>query len=98
MQANLLGNTPFGVCIEQEPHIREMIDAYMGSKFKTVLELLERYSVSGVLLEPGDCSPHSCVRKDSSLPRYPPFSTRPEAYCTDSGPCTFVVFPTFPFN
>lgn len=45
IQANLLGNAPFGFCIEQEPHIRDMIDAYMSSKFKTVLELLERYSV-----------------------------------------------------
>ena len=46
IRTSLLENSTFGVYIEQEPHIREMIDAYMSSKFKTVLELLERYSVN----------------------------------------------------
>ncbi|TCD63420.1 hypothetical protein EIP91_005419 [Steccherinum ochraceum] len=44
IQAQLLDNDNFGVYIEQEPYIRELIDAYMGSRFKTVLEVLERYS------------------------------------------------------
>ncbi|KAF8513194.1 26S proteasome subunit RPN7-domain-containing protein [Gautieria morchelliformis] len=44
IRASLLENATFGVYIEQEPYVREMIDAYMNSKFKTVLELLERYS------------------------------------------------------
>lgn len=35
----------FGVYIEQEPYIRDLLDAYMSSKFKTVLELLEKFSV-----------------------------------------------------
>jgi hypothetical protein len=46
IRASVLENATFGVYIEQEPYVREMIDAYMSSKFKTVLELLERYSVS----------------------------------------------------
>jgi len=34
----------FAYYLEQEPYIREILDAYMSSKFKTVLDLLERYS------------------------------------------------------
>ncbi|KAH8101716.1 PCI-domain-containing protein [Cristinia sonorae] len=44
IQAQLLENDNFGVYIEQEPYVRELIDAYMSSRFKTVLEILERYS------------------------------------------------------
>lgn len=43
--AELLENDHFGVYIEQEPYVRELIDAYMGSRFKTVLEILDRFSV-----------------------------------------------------
>jgi COP9 signalosome complex subunit 1 len=42
----VLENSIFGVYIEQEPYVRELIEAYMGSNFKSVLELLSRYSVS----------------------------------------------------
>jgi COP9 signalosome complex subunit 1 len=34
----------FAYYLEQEPYIREILDAYMSSKFKTVLDLIERYS------------------------------------------------------
>ncbi|KAG6906595.1 hypothetical protein DXG01_012998 [Tephrocybe rancida] len=44
LRTQLLGNPVFGVFIEQEPYIRELIEAYMSSDFKTVLELLNRYS------------------------------------------------------
>ncbi|KAG6816086.1 hypothetical protein H0H87_008748 [Tephrocybe sp. NHM501043] len=44
LRTNLLDNPVFGVFIEQEPYIRELIEAYMSSDFKTVLELLNRYS------------------------------------------------------
>ncbi|KAG6895799.1 hypothetical protein C0992_012463 [Termitomyces sp. T32_za158] len=44
LRSQLLGNAVFSVYIEQEPYIRELIEAYMGSNFKTVLELLNRYS------------------------------------------------------
>ncbi|KAF9469456.1 G protein pathway suppressor 1 [Collybia nuda] len=44
LKAQLLENSIFGVYIEQEPYVRELIEAYMGSNFKTVLELLSRYS------------------------------------------------------
>ncbi|KAI0088210.1 G protein pathway suppressor 1 [Irpex rosettiformis] len=44
IKAQLLDNPTFAVYIEQEPYIRELIEAYMASKFKTVLEILDRYS------------------------------------------------------
>ncbi|PFH47607.1 hypothetical protein AMATHDRAFT_67484 [Amanita thiersii Skay4041] len=34
----------FGDYLEQEPYVRELLTAYMNSNFKTVLELLFRYS------------------------------------------------------
>jgi len=37
-------NDNFNIYLEQEPYVRELVDAYMSSRFKTVLELLERYS------------------------------------------------------
>ncbi|TDL27911.1 hypothetical protein BD410DRAFT_894056 [Rickenella mellea] len=43
IKAQLLENETFGVYLEQEPYIRELVEAYLSSKFKTVLELLERY-------------------------------------------------------
>jgi COP9 signalosome complex subunit 1 len=41
----VLENNDFGVYIEQEPYVRELLDAYMASKFKAVLALLDKYSV-----------------------------------------------------
>lgn len=52
IKAQVLENSVFGVYIEQEPYIRELIEAYMGSNFKSVLELLSRYSVRIPLLAP----------------------------------------------
>ena len=43
----ILESDGFGVYLEQEPYVRELVDAYMGSRFKSVLQMLERYSVSG---------------------------------------------------
>ncbi|KAF8064961.1 26S proteasome subunit RPN7-domain-containing protein [Lyophyllum atratum] len=44
LRTQLLGNPVFGVYLEQEPYIRELIEAYMSSDFKTVLDILARYS------------------------------------------------------
>ncbi|KAF8179896.1 26S proteasome subunit RPN7-domain-containing protein, partial [Pholiota molesta] len=44
IKAKILENSVFGAYVEQEPYIRELIEAYMNSNFKTVLELLSRYS------------------------------------------------------
>jgi COP9 signalosome complex subunit 1 len=50
VKARVLDNNDFGVYIEQEPYVRELIDAYMTSKFKVVLELLEKFSVRPVCM------------------------------------------------
>ena len=45
IKSKILENSIFGSYIEQEPYMRELIEAYMNSNFKVVLELLSRYSV-----------------------------------------------------
>ncbi|KAJ7201080.1 G protein pathway suppressor 1 [Mycena pura] len=44
LKTQILENATFGVYVEQEPYVRELVEAYLGSNFKTVLELLNRYS------------------------------------------------------
>ncbi|KAJ7028669.1 26S proteasome subunit RPN7-domain-containing protein [Mycena alexandri] len=44
LKTEILENSTFGVYIEQEPYVRELVEAYLSSNFKTVLELLNRYS------------------------------------------------------
>jgi len=45
IKGRILENSVFGSYIEQEPYVRELIEAYMNSNFKTVLDLLNKYSV-----------------------------------------------------
>lgn len=45
IKAQILQNSVFGVYIEQEPYVRELIEAHMSSNFKGVLGLLSRYYV-----------------------------------------------------
>ncbi|KAN0094428.1 26S proteasome subunit RPN7 domain containing protein [Tylopilus felleus] len=44
IKAQLLQNPIFSAYIEQEPYVRDVIQAYMSSDFKTTLEILSRYS------------------------------------------------------
>ncbi|KAI9567610.1 G protein pathway suppressor 1 [Boletus coccyginus] len=44
IKAQLLQNPVFSAYIEQEPYIRDVIQAYMSSDFRTTLEILARYS------------------------------------------------------
>ncbi|KAI0922627.1 hypothetical protein AcV5_009551 [Taiwanofungus camphoratus] len=44
IRAQVLENDTFGVYIEQEPYIRELIESYMNNRFKRVLEILDQYS------------------------------------------------------
>ncbi|KAF5373404.1 hypothetical protein D9615_009517 [Tricholomella constricta] len=44
LRTQLVNNTMFGVYLEQEPYIRELIEAYMASDFKKVLDILSRHS------------------------------------------------------
>ncbi|KAI0074359.1 PCI-domain-containing protein [Panus rudis PR-1116 ss-1] len=44
IQNMLQNNDNFGVYIEQETYVRDLLEAYVGNRFKTVLDILERYS------------------------------------------------------
>ncbi|KAJ7507157.1 26S proteasome subunit RPN7-domain-containing protein [Mycena galericulata] len=44
LKTQILENSTFGVYVEQEPYVRELVESYLSSNFKTVLELLNRYS------------------------------------------------------
>jgi hypothetical protein len=46
VKATLVDNEPFGYILEQEPYVREILDAYMNSKFQVMLALLNKHSVS----------------------------------------------------
>jgi COP9 signalosome complex subunit 1 len=46
IKSQITQNSTFGVYIEQEPYVRDLVEAYMSSNFKTALELLSQYSVS----------------------------------------------------
>lgn len=45
-KAQVQESSTFSLYTEQEPYVRELIDAYLGSNFKTVLDVLARYRVS----------------------------------------------------
>lgn len=49
IKSQLLRNPVFSAYIEQEPYVRDVIQAYMSSDFKTTLEILSRYSVRSLL-------------------------------------------------
>lgn len=69
IKSHILDNDNFGVYLEQEPYVRELVEAYMASKFKTVLEILERNSVSPFTsLQSSDTANRKCMyRRDTSL-------------------------------
>ncbi|KAL0066287.1 hypothetical protein AAF712_006718 [Marasmius tenuissimus] len=48
-KAQVIENLPFSAFIEQEPYIREIVESYMSSNFKGVLELLSKHNTRHVL-------------------------------------------------
>ncbi|KAF8665046.1 hypothetical protein AX16_000658 [Volvariella volvacea WC 439] len=44
LKAQILENDAFGVYLEHEPYVRDLISSYMACNFKAVLELLTKYS------------------------------------------------------
>ncbi|PPQ85556.1 hypothetical protein CVT25_006726 [Psilocybe cyanescens] len=71
-------NSIFGAYIEQEPYIRELIEAYMNSNFKTVLELLSRYSTrhaADIHLSPHVNDLVSAIRNSAVVLYFQPFAT-----------------------
>jgi len=76
IKSQLLENTVFGLYIEQEPYIRELLEAYISSNFKTVLELLSKYSVCRCSLPvPYIFGPHTQTNLDPPLYWCAPIST-----------------------
>ncbi|EIW74550.1 G protein pathway suppressor 1 [Coniophora puteana RWD-64-598 SS2] len=49
IKVQLLENSVFSVYIEQEPYVRDLVHAYMTNDFKSVLEILSRYSTRHAL-------------------------------------------------
>jgi COP9 signalosome complex subunit 1 len=49
IKSALLESENFSYYLEQEPYMREIIDAYMASKFRIVLQLLDRHSARHLL-------------------------------------------------
>jgi hypothetical protein len=81
IKAQILENDAFGIYLEHEPYVRELIDAYLGSQFKTVLELLEKFSVRSLLLPKksgGLTFPSHHV--DPALRRHPLLLARPRRH------------------
>lgn len=78
IRTEVLDNDTFGVYIEQEPYIRELLESYMGNRFKTVLELLERYSTRHYIdmhLYPHVMNLTNLVRSRALVLYFQPFAT-----------------------
>ena len=75
IKGRLLENATFSLYIEQEPYIRELVQAYLNSNFKVVLELLSRYSVCFLLLFDRTVSVLINFETDTTLRRHPPCTT-----------------------
>ena len=45
IKKQIIENQAFGAYIEHEPYVRELMEAYLASNFKTVFEIVSRYSV-----------------------------------------------------
>ena len=100
----------FGAYVEQEPYVRELIEAYMASKFKVVLEVLGRYSVSvglGSLWVERCAETHAVPPSpelasadhlliEPSRPRHPPRPARLRAHDVDPQLGRQALLPAFP--
>lgn len=78
VKAQLLRNPVFSAYIEQEPYIRDLIQAYMSSDFKTTLEILSKYSVRFPHLL-SRLTHRDIIRIDKTLHRHTP--RRPRERC-----------------
>ncbi|KAH7911481.1 26S proteasome subunit RPN7-domain-containing protein, partial [Hygrophoropsis aurantiaca] len=78
IKAQLLGNPIFSAYIEQEPYVRELIQSYMSSNFKTVLDLLSRYSTrhyADIHLAPHVHDVTNLIRNTAVVLYFQPFAT-----------------------
>jgi COP9 signalosome complex subunit 1 len=78
IKARILENSVFGAYIEQEPYIRELIEAYMASNFKVVLELLNHYSTrhfADIHLSPHVQDLTALIRNSAVVLYFQPFAS-----------------------
>jgi COP9 signalosome complex subunit 1 len=77
-KAQVLENPQFGVYVEQEPHVRELIEAHITSNFKVVLDLLNKYQTRHCLdihLAPHVHDLTSAIRNRAVVLYFQPFSS-----------------------
>ncbi|OCH90469.1 PCI-domain-containing protein [Obba rivulosa] len=78
IRAQLLENETFGVYVEQEPYVRDLLENYMANRFKAVLETLERYSTRHLLdyhLYPHVSALTDLIRSRALVLYFTPFSS-----------------------
>lgn len=76
INAQVVQNETFGDYLEQEPYARELIDAYISSRFRTVLEVLDRYSVR-YSFRPSNCKASLISFQVATFFGYSPQLTHP---------------------
>ncbi|TBU25696.1 PCI-domain-containing protein [Dichomitus squalens] len=78
IKSQVLDNDNFGVYIEQEPYVRELLEAYINNRFKTVLESLDRYSTRhyiDVHLAPHVLNLTNLIRSKALVQYFQPFAS-----------------------
>ncbi|KAI6100909.1 26S proteasome subunit RPN7-domain-containing protein [Pisolithus croceorrhizus] len=78
VKAQLVDNPTFATYIEQEPYVRELVQSYMASNFKTVLDILSRHSIrhnTDIHLSPHIPELTKLIRHVSLVLYFAPFET-----------------------
>ncbi|KAH9854527.1 G protein pathway suppressor 1 [Lenzites betulinus] len=78
IRTHILDNDNFGMYIEQEPYVRELVESYMSNRFKNVLDILERYSTRhsvDIHLLPHVTSLTNLIRNETLVLYFQPFSS-----------------------
>ncbi|KAI0634340.1 G protein pathway suppressor 1 [Trametes polyzona] len=78
IRSQILDNDNFGMYIEQEPYIRDLLESYMTNRFKSVLELLERYTTRHYIdlhLYPHVVNLTNLIRSKALVLYFQPFSS-----------------------
>ncbi|KAI6120146.1 26S proteasome subunit RPN7-domain-containing protein [Pisolithus croceorrhizus] len=78
VKAQLVDNPTFATYIEQEPYVRELVQSYMASNFKMVLDILSRHSIrhnTDIHLSPHIPELTKLIRHVSLVLYFAPFET-----------------------
>jgi hypothetical protein len=65
LKSELLFNDGFRAFVDEEPHVRELVDSFVEGKYKKTLEMLEKHSVRSIVLL---CPRFSLSSPDALLP------------------------------